>query len=196
MRQFSIRAYLLMLVLVPIFSAAQENAIRVGVAVMQNQAGRSVSGTVERDRLVRAFNQMKPDKKTHVAVQGVPLDAMNFNDANDEAQAKKCAYVVLTTLTELRSADDPYQHTPGTVETNPNSQWSMPGNARGQRLDPEFRVTVDYQLYRAGDSSAIAGSPYSTQLAMNEIDAVSQVMDRIASRVADVVKKGTPPMKE
>jgi hypothetical protein len=139
---------------------------------------------------------MKPDKKTHVAVQGVPLDAMNFNDANDEAQAKKCVYVVLTTLTELRNADDPYQHVPGTVETNPNSQWSMPAGSRGERLDPEYRVTVDYQLYRAGDSSAIAGAPYSTQLAMNEIDAVSQVMDRIASRVADVVKKGTPPMKE
>jgi hypothetical protein len=196
MRQFSIRTCFFALLLATSFAAAQENAVRIGVAVMQNQAGRSVSGTVERDRLVRAFNQMKPDKKTHVAVQGVPLDAMSFNDANDEAQTKKCAYVVLTTLTELRNADDPYQHTPGTVETNPNSQWSMPGNARGQRLDPEYRVTVDYQLYRVGDASALAGSPYSTQLAMNEIDAVSQVMDRVASRVADVVKKGAPPMKE
>lgn len=196
MRTFSIRICFLSLLLVPLFCAAQENAIRVGVAVMQNQAGRSVSGAVERDRLVRALNQMKPDKKTHVAVQGVPLDAMNLNDANDEAQAKKCAYVVLTTLTELRNADDPYQHTPGTVETNPNSQWSPIGHPQAQRMDPEYRVTVDYQLYRVGDSSAIAGSPYSTQLAMNEIDAVSQVMDRVASRVADVVKKGAPPMKE
>jgi hypothetical protein len=196
MLQTSRRFVFLALLSVPLFCLAQENAIRVGVAIMQNQAGRSVSGTVERDRLVRAFNQMKPDKKTHVAVQGVPLDAMSFNDANDEAQAKKCAYVVLTTLTELRNSDDPYQHTPGTIETNPNSQWSPPGNREAQRLDPEYRVTVNYQLYRVGDSSAIASSPYSTQLAMNEIDAVSQVMDRVASRVADVVKKGVPPMTE
>ena len=57
-------------------------------------------------------------------------------------------------------------------------------------------MTVDYKLYRVG-GSAVAGSPYSTQLAMNEIDAVSQVMDRIASRVADEVKKAAPPaMKE
>jgi hypothetical protein len=172
-------------------SAGQENAIRIGVAVMQNQAGRSVSGTLERDRLVQALNHMKPDKKTHLQVQGVALDAMTANEADDEAATKKCSYVVFTTLTELRGADDPYQHVPGTIETNPNSQWSP-----GQRLDPEYRVTVEYKLFRTGGSE-IAGSPYSTQLAMNEIDAVSQVMDRIASRVADEVKKGPPaPMKE
>jgi hypothetical protein len=173
---------------------AQENAIRIGVAVMQNQAGRSVSGTLERDRLVQAFNHMKPDKKTHVQVQGVPLDAGTGNEADEEAASKKCAYVVFTTLTELRSYDDPYQHRPNTIETNPNSQWSTQ-NGQAQRMDPEYRVTVEYKLYRTGGSE-VAGSPYSTQLAMNEIDAVAQVMDRIASRVADEVKKGTPPMKE
>ena len=178
-----------------ILSSAQENAIRVGVAVMQNEAQRSVSGTLERDRLVQALNHMKPDKKTHIQVQGLALDAMTMNEADEEAASKKCTYVVLTTLTELRSADDPYQRVPNTVETNPNSQWSMPNNPRGQRLDPEYRVTVEYKLYRTGGSE-VAGSPYSTQVAMNEIDAVSQVMDRIASRVADEVKKGTPPMKE
>ena len=97
---------------------------------------------------------------------------------------------------ELRNADDPYQRPQGTVESNPNSQWSLPAGSRGERLDPEFRVTVEYKLYRVNDSSPIAGSPYSTQLAMNEIDAVSQVMDRVASRVADEVKKGPAPMKE
>jgi hypothetical protein len=168
--------------------AAQQNAIRIGVAVMQNQAGRSVSGTLERDRLVQAFNHMKPDKKTHVQVQGVALDAMTGNEADDEAAAKKCDYVVFTTLTELRSFDDPYQHQPNTIETNPNSQWTPPNNPRGQRQDPEYRVTVVYKLYRTGGPE-LAGSPYSTQVAMDEIDAVSQVMDRIASRVADEVKK-------
>jgi hypothetical protein len=174
---------------------AQENAIRVGVAVMQNHAGRSVPGTVERDRLVQSLNHMKPDKKTHLQVQGVPLDAMTASEADEEAAAKKCAYVVYTTLTELRSADDPYQHVPGTIETNPNSQWSHQ-NGEAERMDPEYRVTVDYKLYRVG-GAAVAGAPYSTQVAMNEIDAVSQVMDRIASRVADEVKKAAPAsMKE
>jgi hypothetical protein len=103
---------------------------------------------------------------------------------------------VFTTLTELRSADDPYQRTPNTIETNPNSQWSMQNNPRAQRMDPEYRVTVEYKLYHTGGPE-VSASPYSTQAATNEIDAVSQVMDRIASRVADEVKKGAPaPAKE
>ena len=175
-----------------VFAIAQENAVRVGVAILQNQAGRSVPGNVERDRLVQALNHMKPDKKTHIQVQGVPLDGVTANQASDEAEQKKCQYVVYTTLIELRTAGDPYHHVPGTIETNPNSQWSSrdPDN---QRIDPEFRVTVDYKLYRVGNPSAIAGAPYSTQLATNEIDAVSQVMDRIATRVADEIKKGGRP---
>ena len=171
--------------------SAQETPIRVGVAVMQNEAQRSVSGKLERDRLVQSLNRMKPDKKTHVQVQGVPLDAMTMNEADEEAASKKCTYVVLTTLTELRGFDDPYQRTPNTIETNPNSQWSMQNNARGERMDPEYRVTVEYKLFRTGGSQ-VAGSPYSTQAATNEIDAVSQVMERIASRVADEVRKSAP----
>lgn len=196
MRRASIRICLFASLFASAFCMAQENAIRVGVAILQNRAGRSVPGNVERDRLVRALNHMKPDKKTHVAVQGVPLDGLTAEEANDDAQAKKCIYVLFTTLTELRNADDPYQRPPGTIETNPNSQWSPIGHPQAQRMDPEYRVTVEYKLYRVGNSSAVAGAPYSTQLAMNEIDAVSQVMDRIASRVADEVKKGTPPMSE
>src|SRR6516165_4889527 len=193
-RVFLVLAFLVTLVgWLSVLSAAQENAIRIGVAVMQNQAGSSVSGTLERDRLVQALNRMKPDKKTHLQVQGVALDATTGNEADDEAAAKKCSYVVFTTLTELRSFDDPYQHQPNTIETNPNSQWSPPNNPRAQRMDPEYRVSVEYKLYRTGGPE-VAGSLYSTQVAMNEIDAVAQVMDRIASRVADEVKKGTPPM--
>jgi|SRR5271167_490590 len=94
---------------------------------MQNQAGRSVPGTLERDRLVHALNHIKPDKKTHVQVRAVALEATTANEASQEAETKKCDYLLTTTLTELRSADDPYQHVPGTVESNPNSQWSMPG---------------------------------------------------------------------
>src|SRR5215469_3072792 len=176
-----------LVVLTGLCTHAQDNPIRVGVAVMQNRSGRSVSGTLERDRLVQALNHMKPDKKTHVQVQAIPLDAMTTNEAEDEAASKNCAFVVFTTLTELRSPNDPYQRTPNTVETNPNSQWS-PG---AQGMDPEYRVTVEYKLFHTGGSE-VSGSPFSTQAATNEIDAVSQVMDRIASRVADEVKKSTP----
>ena len=180
-----------LVVLTGLCTHAQDNAIRVGVAVMENQSGRSVSGTLERDRLVEALNHRKPDKKTHVQVQGVPLDLVTPNEAEDEAASKKCAFVVFTTLTELRRADDPYQRVPNTIETNPNSQWSTQNNPRAQRMEPEYRVTVEYKLFHTGGSE-VSGSPYSTEAATNEIDAVSQVMGRIASRVADEVKKSTP----
>jgi hypothetical protein len=181
--------------LVAVAGLAQENAVRVGVALLQNQAGRSVPANVERDRLVKALNQLKPDKKTHMKVVGVRLDGMTPNEISEEAEQKKCQYVVYTTLTELRNADDPYQRPPGTMETNPNSQWSNQ-SGRSERMDPEFRVTVEYKLVSVGSNNAIAGAPYSTQLAMNEIDAVSQVLDRVANAVFGEIKKGTAPMKE
>src|SRR5271166_3260112 len=95
---------------------AQENqVVKVGVAVMQNKAGRSVPGSMERDRLVAALNQLKPDKKLHFKVQAVPLEGMTPDDAGEEAQQKKCAYVVYTTLVELQSSTDPaMQPRPGT----------------------------------------------------------------------------------
>lgn len=181
--------------LVSVAGLAQENAVRVGVALLQNQAGRAVPANVERDRLVKTLNQLKADKKTHVKLVGVPLDGMTPNEISEEAEQKKCQYVVYTTLTELRNADDPYQRPPGTVESNPNSQWSNQ-NSRSERLDPEFRVTVEYKLVSVPGNNAVAGAPYSTQLAMNEIDAVSQVLDRVANAVFGEIKKGAAPMKE
>ena len=176
-------------------TVAQENAPRVCVAIMQNQAGRSVPGNLERDRLVKAINQLKPDKKTHVRVQAAPLNSSTEQEASLEAEQQTCQYVVYTTLTELRSQQDPYQHVPNTIETNPNSQWSS-RDPNNQRIDPEYRATVDYRLVQVGSGQTISGAPFSTQQNGNEIDTVSQIMDRIALQVADQVKKGTPPRQE
>lgn len=189
------RLCFLTVILIAAAGLAQENAVRVGVALLQNEAGRSVPANIERDRLVKALNQLKPDKKTHVKVVGVPLEGYTRDEVGEEAQQKKCQYVVYTTLTELRSADDPYQRVPGTIETNPNSQWSN-RNSEAQRQDPEVRVTVNYKLVSAGGNSVVASAPYSTQLAMNEIDAVSQVMDRVANAVFSEIKKGLAPLQE
>lgn len=182
---------LCLLALAPAISIAQESAVRVAVAVMQNNAGRSVPGNVERDRLVAAINQRKPDKKTHVKVQAIPLNGMTGNEVAEEAEQQQCQYVVYTTLTELRTQQDPYQHVPGTIESSPNSQWNP-----GQKVDPEFRATVEYKLMKVGSNNEISGAPFSTQQNGNEIDTVSQIMDRIASQVVDQVKKSAPPMRE
>ena len=176
---------------------AQENVVRVGVAVMQNQAGRSVPGTVERDRLVKAINQLKADKKTHLKLEAIPLNGSNSEEVSDEAEQKHSQYVVFTTLMELRSTGDPYQHTPGKVETNPNSQWNPAGYPQAQQMDPEYRATVNYKLVKVEGNRIVSGAPFSTQQNGNEIDTVSQIMDRVALQVADQIKKDAPtPMKE
>lgn len=189
------RTCLSLLLVLPAICAGQENSPRVGVAVMQNQAGRSVPGNVERDRLVKAINQLKPDKKTHVKVQAVPLNASTAEEAAAEAEQQKCGYILYTTLIELRSQQDPYQHVPNTIETNPNSQWSS-RDPNNQRMDPEYRATVQYRLVSVGNSGLVSEGPFSTQQNGNEIDTVSQIMDRIALQVTDRIKKGATPMQE
>ena len=187
-----IRALFLWFCWFAICAPAQDvRVIRVGVAIMRNDAGRSVPGNLERDRLVKALNDEKPDKKLHLKVQGIPLDGMTLDEVASQAAEKKCDYIVQTTLTELRTQGDPVQRRPGTFETNPNSQWGTRGGENGA-MNPEYRATVEYKLYRTGDPNAISGAPFSTQQAMPEIDVVSQVMDQIANRVFAEVKKGSP----
>src|SRR6516165_5431588 len=139
------RIALVLILVIPLFCLSQENAVYVGVAVMQNYAGLSVPGNVEQDRLIKAINQVKPDKKTHLKVEAVALNAASDDEALQEAAEKKCQYVVFTKLTELRGGNDPYQHHAGTIETNPNSQWSN-RTLEGREVDPEFRATVSYKL--------------------------------------------------
>jgi hypothetical protein len=175
--------------------AQESQTVRVGVALMENGAGRSVPGNVEQANLVKAINDQKPDKKTHVKVEAVALQASSGTDAQDEALQLKCQYIVYTRLTELRNASDPYQPVPGTIETNPNSQWNV-RDPRAQNVDPEWRATVEYKLTTTG-GAMIAGAPYSTQQnTSNEIGTVAIVMNRVANAVVAEAKKGSPAMRE
>ncbi len=200
MARFITPRLVLALGLLSLSGLAQENRVMVvGVAVMRNAAGRSVPGTLERDRLVSDLNHQKPDKKTHIAVQAVALEGMSREDVIDEARQKKCDYIVYTALTELRMSSDPMnmQRTPGTIQTNPNLGAGMPGTAPGSQ-NQSYTATVEYKLYRA-DGGAVSGAPFSAQDGVSEDSAVSQVMDRIAMRVASDVKKGgaqAAPMRE
>jgi len=201
MRQWLVKALLLWFCLLSLCALGQENrVIRVGVAVLQNKAGRSVSGEMERDRLVSALNQEKPDKKLHVKVEGVALNGMTPGETGDEARQKKCDYVVYTSLVELQSSTDVNAQPPrpgvGTIQTNPGGVWNTPPGQENRNMNPEYLATVDYRLYRTGNPSAIAGAPFSARQAGNEESAVSQVMNQIANRVYAEVKKAPPPMQE
>ena len=177
------------LLTVPSFSSAQElRVIRVGVPVMKNNASRTVPAIQARDRLVKAFNDEKPDKKLHLRVQGVALDGTNADEVVSQGLTKKCDYVVYTTLIELRTQGDPAEGRPGTIEINPGAKRGAQ-DPESAAMNPEYRATVEYKLYRTGDPSAISGAPFSTQKAMSEINAVSEVLDRIANSVFAEAKK-------
>src|ERR1035437_8678694 len=115
---------------------AQENrVIKVGVPVMRNRADRSVPGNIERDRLVAALNQEKPDKKLHIKIQAVALDGTTPDDVGPEAKQKNCDYVVYTTLVELRSSSD------GAAGHDRNqSQWCVEHSEQSQRPSPRSRI--------------------------------------------------------
>jgi hypothetical protein len=205
MYRFAIRTLAASLCLMAIPALSQESrVIRVGVAVMQNKAGRSVPGNMERDRLVAALNQEKPDKKQHIKLQGVPLEGMTPDDAGDEAAQKKCDYVVYTSLIALRSSTDPTMPPragTGSIQTNPGGAWSTPGSHTpgGQEtgaMNPEYSATVDFRLYRTGSPNPIAGVPFSNRQAGDEESVVSQVMDLIANKVYAEIKKVPAAMQE
>ena len=180
--------------LLSVCAFAQENrVIRVGVPAMENRSGRGVPGNVERDRLVAALNQEKPDKKLHIKVQGVPLDGTRPDEVGGEAKQKNCDFVVYTTLLELQSSTDPTMPRPGTIQTNPSGVWSTP-NPGARPLSPEYRATVEYKLYSTGNPDAISGAPFSNQQMMPEMEVVAQVMNQIANRVFAEVKKSPPPL--
>jgi hypothetical protein len=200
MYRFAIRTLAASLCLMAIPALSQESrVIRVGVAVMQNKAGRSVPGNMERDRLVAALNQEKPDKKQHIKLQGVPLEGMTPDEAGEEAAQKKCDYVVYTSLIALQSSTDPPMPPragTGTIQTNPGGAWSTPGGQETGAMNPEYFATVDFRLYRTGSPNPIAGVPFSNRQAGDEESVVSQVMDLIANKVYAEIKKAPAAMPE
>ena len=171
---------------------AQENRIvRIGVAIMQRRPTQ-ISGwgyvglnSEVRDLLVSALNQEKADKKRHVKVEAVPLDGTTPDNVGTEATQKNCAYVVSTTLVEWSR---PGQPDPGGPYSR--NQGQIGGIKGGDQ------VTVEYKLYRTGDSSAIStGSASNHDVMLRSSDLFTPVMNQIASRIFADVKKATPPVQ-
>jgi hypothetical protein len=188
-RRFARISLLAVLSVASLMALPQEvGVIRVGVPVMKNDARRSVPAELERDRLVKALNDEKPDKKLHVKVEGVALQGNNLQDVASQAEEKKCDYIVFTTLVDLRTQGDPAERRAGTININPNSQWGTQG-PESAAMNPEFEATVEYRLYQTRDRKAFSGGPFSVHDALPDTEVVGQVMDRIANRVFDEVKK-------
>jgi len=200
MHRFTTRTLILSSCLLSLCAMAQENrVIRVGVATMQSQAGQSISGNWGQDRLVAALNQQKPDKKQHIKLQGIALEGTGPEEVGNEAKQKNCDYVVYTHLVELQASTDnamqqQQQQRPGTAPNYPAGGLGMPPNnptspSTPRSMNTQYRATVDYRLYRPGDTTAISNASLTNQQSGPEEAVVSQALNQVANRVFGEIKK-------
>jgi len=167
--------------------------IKVGVAVLQNTALRSVPVKVERDRLVRAINEMKPPKhsKNSARIQAVALDSSAPNAANPQARELGCDYVVFTNLTDLRESGDPARPPrPGEVRIGHDPVADDP--TLFVRHELQRYAEMEFQMFRTGDPSPRVDASASAHEATTEDGIVSILIDRVASRVVGEIRSNSP----
>jgi VWFA-related protein len=136
MRVFSPLALIFILCFSGLSVFAQEPAaVRVGVAVLRSGAD-TESGTEARDRLVRALNQHKSDKKSRLPTVAVALDEAPGRRAFAEARDKKCGFVLYTRVEALERSSRSGQDSRGPSQ-----------NLEG------YTALLEYELRRIGDGA-------------------------------------------
>jgi VWFA-related protein len=150
-----------------------KDAVRIGVAVLRSGTEK-VSVTEARDRLVKALNQQKPDKKLKLRVQAVALEASQGNIALAEAREKNCQFVLFSHLTDLLTSE------------------KMVPNVTTGGLDsvPAITAKISYQLGRTVDGAEYAVGSAKMDDASSIRDAVMDAMSQLAVAVFEELKRG------
>jgi VWFA-related protein len=183
MRGSSPRTWIFILILIPgrlCLPAFSRDAaeVRIGVALLRSGTDK-VSVTEARDRLVKALDRQKVDKKKKIPIQALGLDASQASTALAEAKAKNCRFVLLSHLTHLQTSEN-----------------SIPGATQGA-IDyvPVFTARVEYELRRVIDGAEYAVGSAKAEDSSSLRDAVLQAMGRIAHEVTAALDKGgnVPP---
>ena len=147
--------------------------VRIGVAVLRSGTEK-VSVIDARDRLVKALNQQKPDKKLKLRVQAVPLDASEGRVALAEARGKDCQFILFSHLTDLLTSEKMVPNvSTGGFDTVP---------AVTAKLSYELEQTVDGAEYAIGSAKVDDAS--------SARDAVMDAMGQLADSVFSELKKG------
>ncbi len=192
MHRFSCALLLGVGLLSPRAFAQQNRVVMVGVVTMQYRSNwpSAPRADVERDHLVTALDQEKPDKKLHLKIQAVPLEGTTPSDVEAEAKQKNCDYVVYTTLVEIRVFANSPTSRPGTTQDHQGGVFvKMPNNPQVR----EYQANMEYKLYRTGDPKAISDGPVSNREMTQPSEVVARAMAQVANRVYLEVKKATPP---
>lgn len=164
--------------------AAQKQTIRIGVALTANRSGRQITPAWERDQLVRELKRLQSDRKSTIAIEAVPLESSDREDAAAEADKKDCQFLVLT------AAVDPARG-PG-ISGGPDGSQRAPvllGNT-----NPIKSLAMNFTLLEVGTSRTVAeGTTTAPVEGNNDVRAADDTMRFVAHRVATELRSHRPP---
>jgi len=173
--------------------------IRVGIARMTNLTAQGVDERWERDQLVRNLQQIKPTRKYPSLIEAVPLDSSSAEDAPEEAAGKKCQFVVLTSLVDVRHAsktlagsnsgsiNGPISGSMGRAQSSPGT---LPGRGDSDRNDPDGSITLNYKIIELTNLRTIAEGTTEVPIQdNNENRSVDDAMRLTSSKVASQLRK-------
>ena len=174
MRSFLPRVLLLLLPLMSLSASSQEPAIaRIAVAPLR-VGGVKISVTGVRDRLVKALNQQKPDKKTHIGAQAVPIEASEERAALAEAREKNCDFLLIARLTD--------------VQTSEKLDVAAFGGQGG--YVPVVSTNIAYELRRVADGVEYAVGTAKSDESSSIDEAVMRTTGKLAQQVATQLREG------
>jgi VWFA-related protein len=173
MRVFSSVALALVVWCSCLAARAQEDQL-AQVCVAIPHGGTAISVAAAGQRLVKALNHEKPDKKLRLSVKAIALETQSMAAALSEAKEKACEFVLFTSVTNLATT---FVMSSNGVGVGSSGQGAV------------FNTAVEYRLANARDGSGVAvgwakGEDQSPE------DAASHAMTQIARRALIDIAKG------
>ena len=150
----------------------QETVVRIAVALPANSV-KDVSDSEVRDRLVKALNEHKPDKKLPLSVQAIALEASPGSRAITEATGKNCQYVLYSQVRPLETSYHFERTADGSVTNTPIAA-----------------ATLEYLLKRVSDGATYAAGTAKSDPQVSSREAILQGVSRASSDLFAALRKG------
>jgi len=141
-------------------------AIRVGVVQINNRTERQISTDSLRERLIGEIES--------AGVDAVALNASSANEAQEEAKAKQCDFILYTDVTSLKSS----------------SAKKLFGRVTGVGGAEKTEAKIEFKLFAVGDGSALLQSAVTAKEDGDDASAGTAVSQEARAVTAEVKRKG------
>ena len=148
-------------------NAKAPGAIRVGVAPVNNKTSSGISSDALRARLIAEIQES--------GVEAVPLNAISIREADVEARAKQCDFVLFTDLTGLKTSAA-------------KKLGGMFGRAAGVGGIDKTEAKVEFKLFAVGETSPRLQSAATSKQEGDEASA-GNALEQEANQVSAEVKR-------